>query len=66
MRVGCFFFPHFPVQVEAREDATLTGRPIIIGGLPYERKAVYDASQEALDCGIRSGMPLREAYALCQ
>jgi len=65
MRVGCFFFPHFPVQVEAREDATLTGRPIIIGGLPYERKAVYDASQEALDCGIRSGMPLREAYALC-
>ena len=65
MRLGCFFFPHFPVQVEARGDETLRGRPIIIGGLPYERKTVYDISQEALDCGIRTGMPLREAYALC-
>jgi len=65
MRVGCFFFPHFPVQVEARDDDSSRGRPVIIGGLPYERKPVHDASQEALDCGIRVGMPLREAYALC-
>lgn len=65
MRVGCFFFPHFPVQVEVREDETLRGRPLIIGGLPYGRKAVHDVSQEALDRGVRTGMPLREAYALC-
>jgi DNA polymerase IV len=65
MRVGCFFFPHFAVQVEARDNDSLRGRAIIIGGLPYERKAVYDASQEALACGVRQGMPLREAYALC-
>ena len=65
MRFGCFLFPHFPFQVEARDNATLRGRPVIIGGLPYERKAVYDASQEALDCGVRVGMLLREAYALC-
>jgi len=65
MRVACFFFPHFVVQVEARDNDSLSGKPIIIGGLPYERKAVYDASKEALACGVRQGMPLREAYALC-
>jgi nucleotidyltransferase/DNA polymerase involved in DNA repair len=65
MRVGCFFFPRFAVQVEARNNDSMIGRPIITGGLPYERKAVYDASQEALECGVRQGMPLREAYSLC-
>jgi len=65
MRVGCLFFPHFAVQVETRNDNSTAGKPVIIGGLPYERKSVYDASQEALECGVRPGMPLREAYALC-
>jgi DNA polymerase-4 len=65
MRVACFFFPHFVDQVEVRDNDSLRGRPIIIGGLPYERKVVYDASKEALSCGVKQGMPLREAYALC-
>jgi len=65
MRVGCFFFPHFTVQVEARDNDSMAGRPIITGGLPYERKAVHDASQEALECGVRRDMLLREAYSLC-
>ena len=65
MRVACFFFPHFIVQIEVRDNDSLTGKPIIIGGLPYERKVVYDASKEALACGVRPGMLLREAYALC-
>jgi nucleotidyltransferase/DNA polymerase involved in DNA repair len=65
MRIACFFFPHFAVQVEVRDNHSLTGRPIIIGGLPYERKAVYDFSKEASTCGIRQGMPLRAAYTLC-
>ncbi len=65
MRVACFLFPHFVVQVEVRDNGSLKGRPIIIGGLPHERKVVYDASKEALSCGVRQNMPLREAYALC-
>ncbi|MGQ9546532.1 MAG: DNA polymerase Y family protein [Dehalococcoidia bacterium] len=65
MRVGCFFFPHFVVQIEVRDNDSLRGKPIIIGGLPYERKVVYDASKEALIYGVRQGMPLREAYTLC-
>jgi nucleotidyltransferase/DNA polymerase involved in DNA repair len=65
MRVGCIFFPHFTVQVEARDNDSATVRPIIIGGLSGVRESVYDASQDALECGIRQGMPLREAYSLC-
>jgi DNA polymerase-4 len=65
MRVGCFFFPHFAVQVEVRDNSSLTGKPVTIGGLPYERKEVYDASKEALACGVRQGMSLREAHAMC-
>lgn len=65
MRVACFFFPHFVVQVEVRDNDSLRGKSIIIGGLPYERKVVYDASKEALSCGVKQGMPLREAHALC-
>jgi DNA polymerase-4 len=65
VKVACFFFPHFAVQVEVRDNDSLIGKPIIIGGLSYERKVVYDASKEALSCGVRQGMPLREAYALC-
>jgi DNA polymerase-4 len=65
VRVACFFFPHFVAQVEVRDNGSLRGKPIIIGGLPYERKVVYDASKEALSCGVRQGMPLKEAYALC-
>jgi DNA polymerase-4 len=65
MRIACFFFPHFAVQVEARDNSPLAGMPVIIGGLPFERKEVYDVSTEALACGARQGMALREAYALC-
>jgi len=65
MRFGCFFFPHFAVQVELRDDDLLLGKPIIIGGLPYQQEPVYDASQEALECGVKRGMPVREAYSLC-
>jgi DNA polymerase-4 len=65
MKIGGFFFPHFAVQVETRNDSSIAGKPIIIGGLPYERKFVYDTSQKAREFGIKQGMPLREAYSLC-
>jgi nucleotidyltransferase/DNA polymerase involved in DNA repair len=65
MRIGCIFFPHFAVQVEVRDNNTLSGKPIIIGGFPYQLKAVHDASEEAMGQGVKRGMPLRQAYALC-
>lgn len=65
MRIGCIFFPNFAVQVEVRDNNALSGKPIIIGGFPYQLKAVHDASTEAMMQGIKRGMPLRQAYALC-
>jgi DNA polymerase-4 len=65
MRIGCLFFPCFAVQVESRENNALSGKPVIIGGFPYESRAVYDASEEAKRYGVKQGMPLRQAYALC-
>ena len=65
MRIGCIFFPNFAVQVEVRDNNTLSGKPIIIGGFPYQLKPVHDASEEAMGQGVKRGMPLRQAYALC-
>jgi len=65
MRIGCIFFPNFAVQVEVRDNNVLSGKPIIIGGFPYQLKAVHDASEEAMRQGVKRGMPLRQAYALC-
>jgi len=65
MRIGCIFFPNFAVQVEVRDNNTLSGKPIIIGGFPYQLKAVNDASEEAMGQGVTRGMPLRQAHALC-
>ena len=65
MRVGCIFFPNFAVQVEVRDNNALPGKPIIIGGFPYQLKAVHDASAEAMGQGVKRGMPSRQAHALC-
>jgi DNA polymerase-4 len=65
MRIICLFIPHFPLQVEERDSSTLRGKLVIIGGLPHERKAVYDASPQALERRVKIGMSLRHAYSLC-
>jgi DNA polymerase-4 len=65
MRIGCIFFPNFAVQVEVKDNNALSGKPIIIGGFPYQPKAVHDVSEEAMRQGVKRGMPLRQAYALC-
>src|SRR5262249_57502903 len=65
MRVVYLFVLHFPVAVETRERPELRGRPIVVGGAPEERKAVVDCSPDARRCGVRRGMPLREALNRC-
>ena len=57
MRIGCVFFPNFAVQVEVRDNDALSSKPIIIGGFPYQLKAVHDASKEAIGQGVKRGMP---------
>ncbi|RMG10012.1 MAG: DNA polymerase IV [Planctomycetota bacterium] len=56
----------FFVSVERLDDPSLAGRPVIVGGAdPRARGAVACASYEARARGVRSGMALRRAFALC-
>ncbi|MGP1497794.1 MAG: Y-family DNA polymerase, partial [Schaalia odontolytica] len=54
----------FYAQVEMREDPTLVGRPIIVGGTSG-RGVVTSATYEARALGVRAGMPTSRARALC-
>ena len=65
MRIACVFIHHLAVQIALDEEPGLNGKPLIMGGLPFEAKPVLDASLEAISCGVKPGMPLREARALC-
>ena len=55
----------FYAAVEVRDDPSLRGKPLIIGSLPHERGVVATCSYEARVFGVRSGMNIKEAYALC-
>jgi len=57
--------PNFPCQVERLQDPLLAGKPLVIGGQPWEKGTVYDCSPEAIRYGVHSDMPLRQAEQLC-
>ncbi len=65
MKVAYVFVSHFPVAVEQRENPSLKGKALVIGGLPHERGNVYELSAEAFEQGVRIGMSLRQAEELC-
>jgi DNA polymerase IV len=53
----------FYASVEQRDDATLRGRPLIVGGHP-KRGVVLAASYEVRPSGVRSAMPMARALRL--
>jgi len=56
----------FFASVEQLDNPALRGKPVIVGGLPGERRAVVStASYEARVYGVHSAMPVAEAYRLC-
>lgn len=55
----------FFASVEQRDNPELRGRPVIIGGRPDQRGVVSTCSYEARRYGVRSAMPLVEAYRRC-
>lgn len=58
----------FFVACEIRERPELKGKPIVVGADPKAGKGrgvVSTSSYEARKLGIRSGMPISQAYKLC-
>jgi len=56
----------FFASVEQLDNPAYRGKPVIVGGLPGERRSVVStASYEARRYGVHSAMPTSEAFRLC-
>ena len=56
----------FYASVEQLDHPEYRGKPVIVGGLPEDRRSVVSAaSYEARKFGVHSAMPVVQAYKLC-
>ncbi|MEE9385965.1 MAG: DNA polymerase IV [Nannocystaceae bacterium] len=63
-RICCLDLDTFFVSVERTLDASLEGKPVIVGGRPGQRGVVTACSYEVREFGVRSGMSLTQAAQL--
>jgi DNA polymerase-4 len=55
----------FYASVEILDHPELKGKPVIVGALPGHRGVVSSCSYEARKFGVRSAMPISQAYRRC-
>jgi DNA polymerase-4/protein ImuB len=63
--IACLVIPHFALRVALLDRPELDGAPLVLGPAQGGRPIVTDATPEATARGVRIGLGLREAIALC-